>query len=240
MRASSPAGDSRRTRGRLGRARGGPVGAYGRRGVAAARGAALLLALLLCSAAAASAAEGDALKLFQEGRHEDARRVSLEALRADPADVESYVVLCWSLLALERWADAENYALKAYAIRKDPRVTEILGESAFRLGKNEAALSRFQDYVSAVPEGSRVGTAYYYMGEIYLRMARYAHADIALSSALKFAPGNARWWARLGWAREKAGESQGALAAYAEALRLDPRQEDARLGAERLQARSRG
>jgi cytochrome c-type biogenesis protein CcmH/NrfG len=48
-----------------------------------------------------------------------------------------------------------------------------------------------------------VGIAYYYMGEIYLRLGRFGHADIAFSTALQYSSGNAKWWARLGYAREK-------------------------------------
>ncbi len=204
------------------------------------RGAAfLLLGLALLSAASAQAAKTDALKLYLDGKSEEARVATLAEIAADPQNLESYVVLCWSLLALERWADAENYALKAYAIRRDPRVVEILGEASFMLGRNETSLRYFQSYVAALPEGTRVGVAYYHMGELYLRMGRFAHADIALTSALQFAPSNARWWVRLGWAREKANDAQGALRAYGEALRLDPRLEDAILGKERVAARAR-
>ena len=67
-------------------------------------------------------------------------------------------MLSWSLVALGRYADAENYALKGYAIRRDPRLTETLGETAYFLGRNDAALRNFQNYVGAVSEGGRVGT----------------------------------------------------------------------------------
>jgi tetratricopeptide (TPR) repeat protein len=101
----------------------------------------------------------EALKLYLNGKYDDSLRVCLEELALSPDNIDSYVVLSWSLLALERWADAENYALKGYALRKDPRLTEALGEAAFYLGRNEASLRNFQNYVSAVPEGGRVGLA---------------------------------------------------------------------------------
>ena len=92
---------------------------------------------------------------------------------------------------------------RATPLRRDPRLTETLGETAYFLGRNDAALRNFQNYVGAVPEGGRVGMAYYYMGEIYLRLGRFGHADIAFSTALQFTPGSAKWWTRLGYAREK-------------------------------------
>ncbi|HET7839887.1 MAG TPA: hypothetical protein VFL04_09005 [Rectinemataceae bacterium] len=95
-------------------------------------------------------AKPDALKLYLDGKYEDSRRACLDELSADPANLEAYVVISWSLLALERWADAENYALKGYDLRRDARLTEALGEAAYHLGRNEAALRNFQNYVSVV------------------------------------------------------------------------------------------
>jgi tetratricopeptide (TPR) repeat protein len=193
-------------------------------------------ALLLMGAVAASQERPDALKLYLEGRYDDARRVCLEEIAAAPEGVESYVVLSWTFLAQERWADAENYALKGYSIRKDPRLSEALGEAAFQLGRNEAALRNLQNYISAVPEGARAGSAYYYIGEVYLRLARFAHADMAFTAALQYSPDNARWWVRLGWAREKAADPAHALEAYDRALSLDPRLQDAVNGKARVAA----
>jgi tetratricopeptide (TPR) repeat protein len=203
-------------------------------------GAFVAFAFLAVFSGAAQSSSSESQRLYNQGQYEASRKAALEAIAANASDVDSYVVLCSDLLALERWADAQNYALKAYALRRDPRVTEILGEAAFNLGSNDAALKHFQNYVTAVPEGASVGRAYYFIGEIYLRLARYAHADIAFSTALQFVPGNARWWARLGWAREKANDRQGALSAYASALAIEPTLEDALLGRDRLQSSTRG
>jgi tetratricopeptide (TPR) repeat protein len=200
---------------------------------------ALVLGLSLVAASAQGAGTLEAQKLYAEGKYEEARRACLEEILAAPEGLEAYVILASSLIALERYADAENYALKGYAIRRDPRLTESLGEAAFYLGRNEAALRNFQNYVSAVSEGGRVGTAYYFMGETYLRLARFAHADMAFTAALEYTPGNARWWTRLGWAREKSGDAVHALDAYNSALSIDPRLEDAKSGKERVSARIR-
>jgi tetratricopeptide (TPR) repeat protein len=200
----------------------------------------LVLALALALPLAAQGGFAEAQRLHDQGRYEESRKLALEAIGANAGDIDSYVVLCADLLALERWADAQNYALKGYEKKRDPRLTEILGEAAYNLGNNEAALKLFQNYVVAVPEGSTLGRAYSFMGEIFLRKARYAHADIAFSTALQFVPGNARWWSRLGWAREKANDRTGALAAYRSALDLEPALEDALLGLSRVQGSNRG
>ena len=76
---------------------------------------------------------------------------------------------------------------------------------------------------------------YYYMGEIYLRLAKYRHADMAFSASLQLESMNARWWSRLGYAREKAHEYRYALEAYLSALKLDPNQQDAIRGRDRAQ-----
>ena len=205
----------------------------------------LLPALLLCLFCFglrlyAQASTSDSAILRDLGRYEESRRLALDAIQVNSSDIESYIVLCQDLLALGRFADAENYALKAYAVKRDARLSEILGEAAFNLGRNAAALKHFQNYVAAVPEGANIGVAYYHMGEIYLRLARYAHADIAFTMALQFSPGNAHWWARAGWACEKAGDSKGALDAYRAALAIEPRLDDALLGRDRVQALVRG
>jgi tetratricopeptide (TPR) repeat protein len=181
----------------------------------------------------------DALRLYLDGKYDEARKVCVAEIASSPSNVESYVVLSWSLIALGRYADAENYAQKGYAVRKDPRLTEVLGETAYFLGRNDAALRNFQDYIGIVPEGGRVGMAYYYMGEIYLRLGRFGHADIALSTALQFSPGSAKWWTRLGYARERFGDSDHALQAYKKALSLDPHLQDAADGAARTAAKLR-
>lgn len=202
--------------------------------------AVLLAAVSLALAAEAQSDLAEAQRLLGLGRYEDSRKLALEALNANGSDLDAYYVLCSDLLGLGRWADAQNYALKAYAVKRDPRITAILGETAYNLGDNLAALKHLQNFVAAVPEGANVGRAYYLMGEIYLRMARYAHADISLTSALQFVPGNSRWWARLGWAREKANDRSGALAAYRQALVIEPSLEDAALGLARVQASIQG
>ena len=197
----------------------------------------IALAFALGAAASSSLAAQsgpDALRLYLDGKYDDARKACLAEIAGGASGVDSYVVLSWSLIALGRYADAENYAMKGYSIRKDPRLTEILGETAYFLGRNDAALRNFQDYVSIVPEGGRVGVAYYYMGEIYLRLGRFAHADISFATALQFTPGSAKWWTRLGYARERSGDLSHALEAYKKALSIDPHFQDAADGSDRI------
>ena len=150
-----------------------------------------VLAFFTISSSLFAQAKPDALKMYREGRYEEARIICLNELAADPENMESYVVLVWSLQALERYGDAEVYARKAYtSIRKDARIIESLGELAFFQGKNADALAHFREYVNLLPDGARIGSVYYYMGESYLRMEKLEHADIAIRTALQYEPKN--------------------------------------------------
>jgi tetratricopeptide (TPR) repeat protein len=204
------------------------------------RAAAAIAAFALSAAVAGAQSRPDALKMYREGRYEESRTTCLAEISADPANIESYVVLVWSLLSLERYADAELYGSKAYtSVRKDPRIVEALGEAAFYLGKNAQAIERFKDYVNLLPDGARIGTVYYMTGETYLRLERLQHADIAMRTALQYEPNNAYWWTRLGYVRERASDWSNAVAAYDAALAINPGLVDAVRGKERVVARTR-
>ena len=86
----------------------------------ARRKAPAALALIVLAVAASWAQDRpDALRLYVDGKYDEARRACLAEIASSPANVEPYVVISWSLVALGRYADAENYALKGYALRRD-------------------------------------------------------------------------------------------------------------------------
>ena len=91
--------------------------------------------------------------------------------------------------------------------------------------------------VNAPESGSRVGSAYYFMGEIYIRQAKYQHADMAFTAAVKKEPLLDKWWVRLGYAREMAKNYYEAMDAYDEALRLNSSSIDAERGRSRVSAK---
>lgn len=176
----------------------------------------------------------DALQEYRQGNFAAAVEICLSEIAADPSNMDSYAVLCWSLVRLARYDEAAAHAEKGRQInRYDPRIVEILGEARFYQGRNEEALRLFQEYVTLAPEGGRIDVVYYFIGEIYTRLGRFRHADIAFSTAVRYAPTNALWWTRLAFARERAGENAHAAAAYEKVLSLDPQSADARRGLER-------
>ena len=187
----------------------------------------------------AQALKQDALVLYQNGRYPESIAVCEQELAENPNRIESYVVMCWALVKNRQYSEAEQRANDGLKLSPyDLRLIEILGEARYYLGKNNGAMEQFQKYVASAPEsGSRVGSAYYYMGEIYIRQARYQHADIALSAAIKKEPLFERWWIRLGYAREMAGNYYQAVEAYDEALHLNKSSVEAERGRARVSAK---
>ncbi len=180
----------------------------------------------------------DALVLYRAGKYTEAADVCIAEIAEKPDNVESHVVLSWSLVAAKRYDEAARWAEKGRALSKyDPRLIEILAEAQYYRGQNETALHLFQEYISYAPNGSRLSLVYFFMGEIYLRLAKYRHADMSFSAALQLESHNAPWWVRLGYAREMAKEYRYSIDAYARALALDPNLQDAIRGRERATAK---
>jgi predicted Zn-dependent protease len=177
----------------------------------------------------------DAVQAYRNGNYDRAVSICLNEISINKNNIESYVVLCWSLVRLNRYEEAKTYAQIGQNInRYDPRIVEILGEISYFQGSNQEALQYFQDYINLAPEGQRIEMVYYFVGEIYIRLGRFRHADIALSTAVYRVPENAAWWTRLAYARESAGDLQDAAVAYERALSLDAQLSDARMGLDRI------
>lgn len=191
-----------------------------------------LLLILFCTPVFA---RNDPFELYRNGRYQNAIDSALNMLKDNERNIDLYVVLCWSLIALERYESAANYAVRGRIVsRYDPRIVETLGEALFHLGQNLEALRLFEEYVQLAPEGARIDQAYYHMGELYIRLGHFRHADISLSMAVRYQPGNSLWWLRLGYAREEAKEREYAIRAYSRVLELSPQSLDAKMGLERL------
>lgn len=81
-------------------------------------------------------------------------------------------------------------------------------------------------------------TAYFYVGELYSRLKKFSHADIAYSYAVAKEPSMPRWWYRLGLACENLGEWRRAYDAYSKALALSPTLEDALAARDRVKTKA--
>jgi len=197
-----------------------------------------VLLFLFISAGASLFGQGkpDALVLYNQGKYSEAVKVCRNELKSMPKNMDSYAVLTWSLLKMGKYEDALAEAKKALKIsRYDARIIEVLGEAYFHLGKNAESLKWFEEYAVLAPSGTRIDVAYYYMGEIFIRLSEYNHADTAFTTAVHYSPHVARWWSRLGYAREMAGDYRYAIEAYKKALQLKPSLADAKRGLDRCE-----
>jgi tetratricopeptide (TPR) repeat protein len=176
----------------------------------------------------------DALDEYLKGNYERAVEICKSEIAENARNMDAYAVICWSLIRLARYQEALQHARAGWNVsRYDPRIIEILGEISYYEGHNIEALQYFQEYVNLAPEGQRIETVYYFIGEIYIRQGRYHHADIALSTAVHYQPSNAAWLTRLAYAQENAGDLQQAIASYERALNLNSQLSDAQRGIER-------
>jgi tetratricopeptide (TPR) repeat protein len=214
----------------------------------------LILSFVLLSGLSAQD-KPDALLLYRQGRDLETANKTADAqakyqqsvsvcdaeLAQDSRRIEAYVVKCWSLFRLGKHQEVINSGSLAMKIQFDARIAEIMGESYFYLGESDLALKSFQKFVdSADPSADRLPTAYFYMGEIYSRLRKYSHADIAYSMAVTREPSMPRWWFRLGLACENLGEWKRASDSYARALALSPDMQDAKDGQARVKPKLTG
>lgn len=207
--------------------------------------AALLIAF--AGALAFAQTKQDALEKYTSGQFDEAVRICLAEIDAQNAgtmdkSTDTYAVLGWSLLKLKKYDDAVKYSELGRQIAKyDPRLIEIDAEGKFYQGKMAESLKLLQEYVNTAPEGPRIDSVYYFMGEIYILQGSFNLADIAMTTAVYHNPNNnANWWARCGYAREMAKSYQSALAAYNQALKLNPQHGDAQRGKDRVTAKMKG
>ena len=188
-----------------------------------------------------SQSKPDALVLYRQGNYPEAIKICEQEIAVNPKNVDSYCVLCWSLVRNRQYAEGEMRAIEARKVAPgDVRLMEILAEAKYYQGKNNEALEMFRTYIANGPaNGARIGNAYYYMGEIYIRQGKYQHADISMTMSVYTEPLVDIWWTRCGYAREMAGSYSSALEAYSKALELKATNGDAARGKERVAARLR-
>jgi len=155
----------------------------------------------------------DLVRMSQEGRHNDVVLLAPEIIKKH-ADIDAYIAFAWSLNSLKDYQRAKEIAQEGYTKFKDPRLAQALGEAFYNLGENENALVYLEEYLAKFPDGNKAAVSYALCGEIFIRMGKFNHADIAFSAALQYNATNARWWARLGWIREQTARYLLALKAY--------------------------
>jgi len=160
-------------------------------------------------------------------------------LVSEPGKADYTSLQCWNLFRLGRHKDVVVAAQKALRTAKDFRIMETLAESLYFLERNDEALKYFASYFELAPaREERMSSAYYYVGECYMRLKKYEHADIAFSTATSIEKGMYYWWYRLGVAKENLGQYKRAHEMYGKALALAPSFTYAREGQARVKAKA--
>ena len=202
---------------------------------------------------AASASYQTALQLFQRGRQlqlankdADAEKVFASSLSqteklllAEPSNVDYLALKAANLFRLKRYQEVVSLVQKNQDTKQDYRILETLAEALYFLGQNEEALKVFAHYIEmAPPNEERMSSAYYYIGECYIRLKKYEHADIAFTTATTMEKQMYYWWYRLGYVKEMLGRYMKAYEAYGSSLKLNPSFAPARDGQARVKAKT--
>jgi tetratricopeptide (TPR) repeat protein len=209
-----------------------------------------ILLFLGFRASAQTAGNVSALENYQKGREFESRsglsaaepyyieaiRICQDEVSRKTAGRETYTVITWALRRLNRHTDVISWGERGLGLYADDfRVIETMGESFFYLGNYPRSLLFMQRYVNAIPQGDRSAIAYFFIGEIYRLTRMFLHADIAYTTAVHLDQGNSLWWYRLGSVREAASDREPAIAAYQQALKLNPNYREANEGLARMQ-----
>jgi len=197
---------------------------------------------------------GAALSLFWDGRRlemAETRKAESQLafqrslamterlLSKEPSNPDLQTLKTWNLFRLHRYVDTVVYAQSVLNTREDHRVLETMAEALFFLNKNEEALSAFGRYFTIAPENDdRRSSAFYYVGEIYFRIKKYEHADIAFSTAVSMEKNMYYWWYRLGLVKEILGQYRRAYEAFNTSLSLKSNFKPALEARERVKAKS--
>ena len=160
-------------------------------------------------------------------------------LSKEPSNPDLQTLKTWNMFRLHRYVDTVVYAQSVLNTREDHRVLETMAEALFFLNKNEEALSAFGRYFTIAPENDdRRSSAFYYVGEIYFRIKKYEHADIAFSTAVSMEKNMYYWWYRLGLVKEILGQYRRAYEAFNTSLSLKSNFKPALEARERVKAKS--
>ena len=174
-------------------------------------------------------------RLYHEGKYNEAVVECEKEIASNANNIDSYITLTLVYIAMKDYAKAYNTSQRGRKVQQyHPRLIEMQAISCYHLGRNIESLNLLQTYLSYTSQEKDVSQIYYYMGEIYLRLSQYHHADIALSTAVSIRPFEISWWARLGYVREKSKTYKYSLEAYNKALSFDNNYFDALEGRKRV------
>jgi tetratricopeptide (TPR) repeat protein len=137
------------------------------------------------------------------------------------------------LRAQKRFDEADTWFSKSLSLNPDiPEWYIYRGTTARQAGNLELAISVYQQAIDRFPDNA---SAYYEIAFAYRLNEDPSRAVAAIEQALALmSPPNALYYARAGGIYEWSGDKSKALLAYRDTLRLDPQNETALKGVERL------
>lgn len=159
----------------------------------------------------------------EQGMFDEAEADLREALRARESDADGQAALALLLDETGRGAEAESHHVRAIALApSNPALRNNAGFSLFLRGKYEAAIGYFQAALRQDPANRRIRTN---LGFAYAATNNWPRAAQELERGA-LTPARAK--NNLGYAYERHGDLAAAFALYEQALRLDPRFQEAR------------
>lgn len=179
----------------------------------------------------------EAEELFHEGRLAEAITRLDEAVKLDPKSPEPLL----ERARFHEFAHQADLALADYQaiIDLSPRCLDAwLGRGRYRLvlGDGQGALADLDRALTIEPQ---LTTGYFDLGRAYELLGQRSEAEKCYHAIADEPPPVAMSWAYCGEARLRLGEAAGAEAAWAHALKLDPKCESARFFRARVRFDSR-
>jgi len=174
--------------------------------------------------------------LQMEGKHQEGLDQYQKALLVNPASAAARNNLATSLMMLDRLDDAIRELRETLA--RDPGYAKArynLARALEARGDAEAAIASFVEYVKDHPEDAQ---ARVHLSGLYIKERRYAEASPHLREAAHLEPGDADIVVNLGTVLALQGDLEGAVAAYQQALRIDPNHKTARANLDRARAQA--
>ncbi len=158
----------------------------------------------------------------------------LLALQADPDYVPAIVMLGAVLIEQEKPAAARNYLQRAVKLEPDrPLAHQQLGKALLQLNELPAAESAFRKCLEVGPP---MADAYHGLGQVAVRQGHWEQAVSHLEAALDIRPEAPETHCELGFVFLEMGRAKDAADEFTLALLLDPDNERAAAGLERLDA----
>ncbi len=185
--------------------------------------AALALALAACSSGGAGTAAERGRAAFDKGDIRTARVELMNALQADPANIEARILQARVLIALGNGEGAEAELLRAIQHGEpQERLDPLLAHSRWLRGDLQGVLS-----TPVAVEGEMGAYSARIRGLAFLGLGDNRSASAEFNRALALAPEDSDVWTDIGRFRRSSGDVAGAIEAIDQALAFKPTNVDA-------------